>query len=171
MYHLLPCLLVCDSRVSSTLFSTASRHINKSYNYRSGFSARREWGEMLSTQHRHQFVLLCVFPAPVRFCVSLVSLAATILGAIHAYQQMIDHRKWEAAYAFWKDLGWPRSGPGVPLRASSSAPGTHMSTAPSLVNTDYQLPHQLSTFTLPLLYQNHTLALFGLQSRSAGLNT
>jgi len=68
-------------------------------------SARRVWGEMLSTRHRHQIVLLCVFPAFVRFCVSLVSLVATILGAIHVYQQMNDHRKWEVAYAFWKGLG------------------------------------------------------------------
>lgn len=129
MYHLLPCLLVCDSRVSSTLFSTASRHINKSYNYRSGF----RHGEYGVRCFRHgigtKFVLLCVFPAFVRFCVSLVSLVATILGAIHAYQQMNDHRKWEAAYAFWKALGWPRSGPGLPLGASSSAPGTHVNCA------------------------------------------
>ncbi|KAF2501090.1 hypothetical protein BU16DRAFT_190281 [Lophium mytilinum] len=59
---------------------------------------------------------------------------------------MIEHRQWEAAY--------------FPGRT----PWTALVNCALTVNKN-QLPHHLNTFTLPM----YPLALFGLQSRSAGL--
>ncbi|KAF2814688.1 uncharacterized protein BDZ99DRAFT_183109 [Mytilinidion resinicola] len=106
--------LGCDSRFlrlcAAQLLGTSTKVTAIGLGFRHGENGVR----CSSTQHRHQIVLLCVSPAFVRFFISLVSLAAGNLGAIHAYQQMIEHRQWEAAY--------------FPGRT----PGQHLSTAPSL---------------------------------------
>jgi len=143
MYHL-PCSLVCDYRVSSALFSTASRHINKSYSYRSGISVRRDWDEILPTQHRHQIVLLCVSSPSSVSAPSLVRLVANIIGAIHLNQQRIEHRQWETVYASLKDpaMAWLRLGA---LQCHRLHLDHTCQMRPPLVNTVYQLPHQLST--------------------------